>query len=151
MRVSDQIKTAIDECRRQLAAIAKRQKKPVRSVMLAQVGLVELRTGRLMPYLESKENEEEKHVCPLQLDVIERLLTLYSNPGDTVLTPFLGVGSEVFQSVMMGRRGLGIELKESYYRQAVKNIESAVSGQPVIIENDLFSDADHEELAEQPA
>lgn len=113
---------------------------------------MDIRSGRLMPYLESKENEEEKHVCPLQLDVIERLLTLYSNPGDTVLTPFLGVGSEVFQSVMMGRRGLGIELKESYYRQALKNIESAVNGQPAIIENDLFGDDDYtEELDEVEA
>jgi DNA modification methylase len=77
-----------------------------------------------MPYLESKENEEEKHVCPLQLDVIERLLTLYSNPGDKVLTPFMGVGSEVFQALEMGRFAIGTELKPSYFRQAKKNLES---------------------------
>lgn len=112
---------------------------------------MDIRSGRLMPYLESKENEEEKHVCPLQLDVIERLLTLYSNPGDTVLTPFMGVGSEVFQAVMMGRKGLGIELKESYYRQASKNIESAVNGVPAIIENDLFDCVEDDELVEQLA
>ena len=76
-----------------------------------------------MPYLESKENEEEKHVCPLQLDVIERLLTLYSNPGDKVLTPFMGVGSEVFQALEMGRFAIGTELKPSYFRQAKKNLE----------------------------
>ena len=85
---------------------------------------MDIRTGRLMPYLESKENEEEKHVCPLQLDVIERLLTLYSNPGDKVLTPFMGVGSEVFQALEMGRFAIGTELKPSYFRQAKKNLES---------------------------
>ena len=77
-----------------------------------------------MPYQEAKENEEEKHVCPLQLDVIERCLTLWSNPGETVLTPFLGVGSEAYQSLAMGRKAIGIELKPTYFRQAVQNIES---------------------------
>lgn len=85
----------------------------------------DIRTGRLMPYEEARENEEEKHVCPLQLDVIERLLTLYSNPGDTVLTPFMGVGSEVYGAVINGRKGIGIELKPTYYRQAVKNLAKA--------------------------
>jgi DNA modification methylase len=83
---------------------------------------MDIRTGRLMPYQESRENEEEKHVCPLQLDVIERCLTLYSNPGDVVLTPFMGVGSEVYCSLINGRRAIGIELKETYFRQAMKNI-----------------------------
>ena len=85
----------------------------------------DIRTGRLMPYDEAKENEEEKHVCPLQLDVIERLLTLYSNPNDVLLTPFMGVGSEVYAALTNGRRAIGIELKPSYYRQAVKNVENA--------------------------
>lgn len=85
----------------------------------------DIRSGRLMPYQEAKENEEEKHVCPLQLDVIERCLVLWSNPGETVLTPFMGVGSEVYGAVINGRRGVGIELKESYYRQAVRNLASA--------------------------
>jgi DNA modification methylase len=83
---------------------------------------MDIRSGRLMPYMESKENEEEKHVCPLQLDVIERLLTLYSNPGDIVLTPFMGVGSEVYIALQMERKAIGIELKPSYFRQAQKNI-----------------------------
>jgi len=83
---------------------------------------MDIRSGRLLPYQASKETEEEKHVCPLQLDVIERCLTLYSNPGDTVLTPFMGVGSEVFQAVKMGRKAIGFELKPSYYRQAAKNL-----------------------------
>jgi len=79
----------------------------------------------VLPYREARDSEEEKHVCPLQLQVIERIITLYSNKNETVLTPFLGVGSEVFTAVKMNRRGVGIELKPSYYRQAVKNIEHA--------------------------
>ena len=85
----------------------------------------DIRSGRLMPYDEAKENEEEKHVCPLQLDVIERCLTLWSNPGDTVLTPFMGVGSEVYAALINGRRGVGVELKPSYFRQAKKNVLAA--------------------------
>jgi DNA modification methylase len=71
-----------------------------------------------------KEESDEKHMHPLQLDVIERCVVLWSNPGETVLTPFLGVGSEVYQAVKLGRKGIGIELKEAYYRQAIKNLES---------------------------
>lgn len=82
-----------------------------------------------MPYKDAKENEEEKHVCPLQLDVIERCITLWSNSGDIVLTPFMGVGSEVFQAVAMGRKGVGVELKETYYRQAVRNAVLAMQEQ----------------------
>ncbi len=83
---------------------------------------MDIRSGRLLPYQQSRESEEEKHVCPLQLDVIERLLTLYSNPGDIALTPFMGVGSEVYQAVKMGRRAVGVELKPTYYRQAKANL-----------------------------
>ena len=85
----------------------------------------DIRSGRLLPYMDAKEVDEEKHVCPLQLDVIERSLTLYSNPGDAVLTPFLGVGSEAYVAVQMGRKAVGIELKPSYFRQAVKNVQQA--------------------------
>lgn len=85
----------------------------------------DVRSGNVLPYREAKDSEEEKHICPLQLDVIERCVALYSRPGETVLTPFLGVGSEVFCAVRAGRRGVGIELKPSYYRQAVKNIGRA--------------------------
>ena len=63
---------------------------------------------------------------PLQLDVIERAVTMWSNPGETVLTPFMGVGSEVYGAIINGRRAIGIELKPSYYRQAVKNCTDAV-------------------------
>lgn len=68
---------------------------------------------------------DEKHICPLQLDTIQRAIHLYTNKGDTVLTPFAGIGSEVYQSIKMGRKGIGFELKESYFNEAVKNIESA--------------------------
>lgn len=84
----------------------------------------DIRVDNVLPYLESREEDDEKHVHPLQLDVIERVLTLYSNPGDKVLTPFMGVGSEVFGSVRMARFGIGIELKESYFNQAIMNMKT---------------------------
>lgn len=70
------------------------------------------------------DEESEKHIAPLQLDVIERIVNLYSNPNDIVFTPFMGIGSEVYQSVKMGRRAIGIELKDAYFEQAVKNMQS---------------------------
>jgi DNA modification methylase len=76
----------------------------------------------VLKYKEARDAEDEKHVHPLQLDVISRALELWSNPGETLLTPFAGVGSEVFAAVRAGRKGIGIELKPSYYRQAVKNM-----------------------------
>lgn len=78
--------------------------------------------SNVLPYEEARDAEDEKHVHPLQLDVIARAIELRSNPGETVFTPFMGVGSEVYQAVVMGRRGVGTELKPSYYRQAVKNL-----------------------------
>lgn len=84
---------------------------------------MDIRRGRLLPYREAREDPEEKHVCPLQLDVIDRCLDMWSNRGDTVLTPFMGVGSEVYEAVRMGRRGIGAELKATYYRQAAHNLE----------------------------
>lgn len=70
---------------------------------------------------EGKDHDDEKHICPLQLDTIERAIHLWTNPGDIVFTPFLGIGSEVFQALKMGRRGIGIELKESYFKIAERN------------------------------
>lgn len=84
--------------------------------------------GAVLPFIEARDEEDEKHVHPLQLDVITRAVVLYSNPGELVLTPFMGVGSEVFAAVREGRRGLGVELKPSYYRQAVKNLRTLVQG-----------------------
>lgn len=69
----------------------------------------------------AREDADEKHICPLQLDVIQRAIELWTNPGDIVLSPFAGIGSEVYQAIKMDRRGIGIELKESYFNQAVKN------------------------------
>jgi len=80
----------------------------------------------LQGYRDGRDDKDEKHICPLQLDTIERLIHLYSNKGDTVLTPFMGIGSEVFQAVKMGRKGIGIELKESYFEIAKRNCASAV-------------------------
>ena len=70
----------------------------------------------------AREHEDERHICPLQLDVIERAVQLWSNPGDIVLSPFAGIGSEGYQALKMGRRFVGIELKGSYYQQAVRNL-----------------------------
>lgn len=72
-----------------------------------------------------REINDEKHVCPLQLDTIKRAVTLWSNEGDTVLTPFLGIGSEVYQSILLNRKGIGFELKDSYFAEAVKNCKKA--------------------------
>ena len=80
-----------------------------------------------LQYASARENEDERHICPLQLTVIERGIELWSNPGDTVLTPFLGIGSEAYMAVKMGRKAVGIELKDSYYRQAVKNVKSVAN------------------------
>ena len=71
----------------------------------------------------ARDGRDERHICPLQLPVIERLVDLYTNPDDIVFTPFMGIASEVYQAVKMGRRGIGIELKESYFKCAVENME----------------------------
>ena len=85
----------------------------------------DVRIDNVLPFQDSSDPDDEKHVHPLQLDVIARYLDLRTLPGERVLTPFMGVGSEVYQSVVMGRVAVGIELKTSYYRQAVLNLEQA--------------------------
>lgn len=87
----------------------------------------DVRIGRVLPFIAARESDDEKHVHPLQLDVIDRVITLWSNPSETVLTPFMGVGSEVYGAVRAGRRGVGVELKASYYKQAVKNVQAAAT------------------------
>ena len=82
----------------------------------------DIRIGRVLPFREARDENDEKHVHPLQLDVIERVLTLWSNQKEVILTPFMGVGSEVYAALKMDRRAIGIELKPSYYRQASRNI-----------------------------
>ena len=73
----------------------------------------------------ARAEDDERHICPLQLEVIERGIELWTNPGDIVFTPFAGIGSEVYQAILQGRRGIGIELKQSYYETAVKNCRNA--------------------------
>jgi DNA modification methylase len=85
----------------------------------------DVRIDNVLPFKDTKEEDDEKHVHPLQLDVIDRIIYLYSNSNDTVLTPFMGVGSEVYSPVSMGRKAIGIELKDSYYKQAIANIKEA--------------------------
>jgi DNA modification methylase len=85
----------------------------------------DIRLSNVLPYKESKDEQDEKHVHPLQLDIIDRCCELRSNVGEIVLTPFMGVGSETYASVSYGRKAIGIELKKSYYNQAIKNMENA--------------------------
>lgn len=84
-----------------------------------------LRETDVLPVLAAKEEEDERHLCPLQLPVIERCVRLYSNKGETVLSPFAGVGSEVYKAVQLGRKAIGVELKPSYYKIAVSNCRKA--------------------------
>lgn len=77
-----------------------------------------------LQYRSAREHDDERHICPLQMEVIRRGIELWTNPGDVVLTPFLGIGSEAYTAVEMGRRAIGVELKGSYYQQAVRNLES---------------------------
>lgn len=104
----------------------------------------DVRLDRVLPYRESKEPDDERHVHPLQLDVIERAVILWSNTGDTILTPFMGVGSEVYGAVLNGRRAIGVELKQSYFRQAVLNLQSI--GTAEIVDDNrqtsMFTDSD---------
>jgi DNA modification methylase len=85
----------------------------------------DIRLDEVLDFVGGRDEDDEKHVHPLQLDVINRIIQLRSNEGETILTPFMGVGSEVFGAVANDRKGIGIELKESYYKQSVKNLEGA--------------------------
>ena len=99
----------------------------------------DVRIDRVLPYKASKDPDDEKHVHPLQLDVIERVVVLRSNPDEIVLTPFMGVGSEVYGAVLNGRIGLGIELKASYYKQAERNLAAAAGQWKDINENEVLA------------
>lgn len=87
-----------------------------------------------LQYKSARENKDERHICPLQLQVIERGIELWTNPGDIVLTPFMGIGSETYTAVKMGRKAVGIELKDSYYRQAVANTKNALENVQISME-----------------
>lgn len=99
----------------------------------------DVRIDNVLPFRDSKEEDDEKHVHPLQLDVIDRIVTLYSNPGETVLTPFMGVGSEVYSPVSLGRKAIGVELKDSYFKQAKINLGMAANRfEKVATQDSLF-------------
>lgn len=85
----------------------------------------DIRIDNVLPFKDGKDPDDEKHVHALQLDVIDRIVELYSNPNEVVLTPFMGVGSEVYSTVSMGRKAIGIELKDSYFRQSIMNLKEA--------------------------
>jgi hypothetical protein len=98
----------------------------------------DVRIGRVLPFRDAKDEDDEKHVHPLQLDVIERYLDLRTMPGERVLTPFMGVGSEVYSAVKMGRFAIGAELKPSYFEQAIRNLAAVDDDQVKADEPDLF-------------
>lgn len=100
----------------------------------------DVRIDRVLPFRDGRDEDDEKHMHPLQLDVIHRVIQLWSNPDEVVLTPFMGVGSEVYEAVSSDRFGVGAELKLSYYRQAVANLASLSDEKPV--EEALFDIAD---------
>jgi hypothetical protein len=85
--------------------------------------------GDTLQYMSAREHDDERHICPLQLEVIRRAVRLWTNPGDTVLSPYLGIGSEGYVSVQEGRKFVGCELKRSYFDLAVRNMQSAEPGQ----------------------
>ena len=112
----------------------------------------DIRMGNVLPFREAKDSEDEKHVHPLQKDVIERCCVLESNAGETVLTPFMGVGSEVCGALATARRAIGMELKPSYYRQAVKNVDHTLannSWHTSTDQSEMFSEESIEEEIEE--
>jgi DNA modification methylase len=98
----------------------------------------DIRIDNVLPFRDAKDEDDEKHVHPLQLDVIDRIVELYSNEGEVVFTPFMGVGSEVYSPVSMGRKAIGIELKESYFRQAIENMKLAGGRFKKTVQPELF-------------
>jgi len=97
---------------------------------LASPVWMDINPSDTLQYRSARENEDERHICPLQLEVIRRGLKLWSKRDDIVLSPFMGIGSEGVVSLEMGRRFVGVELKDSYYRQAVANLRNAREGGP---------------------
>ena len=103
---------------------------------------MDIRQTRTLNARLAREAEDEKHLCPLQLDVIERCLTLWSNPGEVVFSPFMGIGSEIYGAVMSGRRGVGAELKASYYQQAKRTLEGLATTTHRVQDELLFTATD---------
>lgn len=98
----------------------------------------DVRLDRVLSFKAARNSDDERHVHPLQLDVIERCLVLWSNPGETVLSPFMGVGSEVYGAILNARRAIGIELKPSYYRQAQRNLARCADTSRTVVKQELF-------------
>lgn len=94
---------------------------------------MDINPSRTLQKKSAREEKDERHICPLQLDVIERCMLLWSNRGDVVLSPFMGIGSEGFVALQEGRKFVGVELKGSYYKQAVLNLQSAKQQQELLI------------------
>ena len=101
---------------------------------------MDVRQTHVLQYRDAKDDEDERHICPLQLDVIERCVALWSNPGDLVLSPFAGIGSEGYMALTMGRRFVGAELKDSYFDVAVRNMQSAIAARQ---QGTMFDHAKH--------
>ena len=99
----------------------------------------DIRETDTLNVVEARENDDERHICPLQLGLIERCVRLWSNPGELVLSPFAGIGSEGYEAVRLGRRFWGCELKESYARVAVKNLSVA---ETLRTQGSLFDEAE---------
>jgi DNA modification methylase len=99
----------------------------------------DIRIDNVLPFRDSKDEDDEKHVHPLQLDVIDRIVELYSNPREVVLTPFMGVGSEVYSPVSLGRKAIGIELKDSYFKQAILNLKEAKNRFRDKVQEEIFA------------
>jgi hypothetical protein len=97
----------------------------------------DIRQTRTLQYLNARADDDERHICPLQLDVIERAMQLWSAPDDVVFSPFMGIGSEGYVSLQMGRKFIGTELKESYFELAKRNLDEAEN----VMQSDLFVDA----------
>lgn len=85
----------------------------------------DIRVENCLPFHDAREEEDEKHITPTKLDVIDRIVELYSNPNEVVFSPFMGVGSDIFSPVSLGRKAIGVELKDSYFKQAIKNMQDA--------------------------
>lgn len=105
-----------------------------------------IRETETLQYSTARDTNDEKHICPLQLDTIERCIKMYSNPSEVVLTPFMGIGSEAYMALKLGRRAIGIELKESYFNVAVKNLLSveARKATPTLFDIDAVGQADED-------
>ena len=110
---------------------------------------MDIRQSDTLQKKSAREDKDERHICPLQLEVIQRCIELWTNPGDIVLDPFAGIGSVPYVAVTMGRRGIGVELKESYYKQARNNLEIAAKGDVMDCPVGQMSIEDF--LAENPA